>query len=340
MVGARAARSVGLTQIQQAGVRLRSTGALPTPILRYDTIDALIGCSCHFKGEHLQRTGSFKYRGAINAVGALDDAMAAKGVVAHSSGNHGAAVAAAAAARGVPSCIVVPNTTPEAKIENMRRYGARVVLCEPTQMARTETALAEADNMGGAAFIHPYDDPLVLAGQGTIGLELDEQLPTELDAVLVPVSGGGMIGGIACAITALRPAVRVIAVEPRGKRLQECLATKTRVLDSATANLALDTIADAIRTRALGPVPWEQASELLDPTVLSVGDEQIRSAMRLALVEMKQVVEPAGALTLAALLSDEFAALRTTDGLQSVAAVVCGGNVDPEALLGFTADVS
>ena len=184
--------------------------------------------------------------------------------------------------------MVVPRTTPGAKIDNMRRYGARVVLCEPTQSARSETAAAEAAAMGGAAFVHPYDDAAVLAGQGTIGLELAEELP-QLDAVLVPVSGGGMVGGIAVALHALRPGVRVIAVEPKGKGLGRCLALSQRVLDPEAANGALDTIADAIRTKCLGPTPWAAASQLLDPAVLSVDDDQIRAAMRIALLELKQV---------------------------------------------------
>ena len=334
---------VGLCHVQQAGSRLKAVGARPTPLLRSDWVDAAVGCSCYFKSEHLQRTGSFKYRGATNAVASLDADAAAKGVVAHSSGNHGAALAAAAHARGIPCCIVVPRTTPQAKVENMKRYGARVVLCEPTQTARAETSAAETRRMG-ATFVHPYDDPLVLAGQGTIGIELAEQLGAdELDAVLVPVSGGGLIGGIAVAIKALRPDVRVIAVEPKGKELQSCLARRTRVLDAAKADALLDTIADAIRTKAFGPVPWqamrlETDGALLDPHVLAVDDEQIRAAMRVALLEMKQVVEPAGALTLAALLSPEFRALREADpSLRHVAAVVCGGNVDDESLMGFVA---
>ena len=323
---------VQLAHVQEAAERLKAVGALPTPILRSSIIDKSVGCVCHFKGEHLQRTGSFKYRGATNAVGALDAKTAANGVVAHSSGNHGAAVAAAAQARGIPCCIVVPHTTPAAKIENIERYGARVVLCEPTQTARTEASAAQVKAMG-ATFVHPYDDALVLAGQGTIGLELHEQLGRdELDAVLVPVSGGGLIGGIAVAIKALRPSVRVIAVEPQGKELQLCLAKRQRVIDAATANAPIDTIADAIRTKAFGPTPWASASDLLDPTVLSVSNAQIGEAMRVAFVEMKQVVEPAGALTLAALLAPEFGALRA-QGLVHVAAVVCGGNVDLELLM-------
>lgn len=179
-----------LAQLKQAAARLVAVGCPPTPVLRSEWIDYAIGCACHFKAEHLQRTGSFKYRGATNAVGALDDATVSKGVVAHSSGNHGAAVAAAATARGIPCTVVVPRTTPEAKVANMRRHGARVVLCEPTQGARTATSAAEAERMGGAAFVHPYDDEMVIAGQGTIGLELMEQVPE-----VRPLGDGNATGG-------------------------------------------------------------------------------------------------------------------------------------------------
>ena len=323
-----------LDAVKQAAKRLAAVGTPPTPILRSEWIDKACGCSVAFKAEHLQRTGSFKYRGAVNAVGALDDAAAALGVVAHSSGNHGAAVAAAAAARGVPCTVVVPRTTPEAKVANMERYGATVVKCEPTQQARTSTAYAEAERMGGAAFVHPYDDPLVLSGQGTIGLELLDQLD-DLDAVLVPVSGGGMIGGIALAIKSIRPEVHVIACEPYGKGLAGCLESGVRVAENADA--ALDTVADAIRTKAFGETPWEVASPLLERTVLAVNDDQIKEAMRTTLIELKQVVEPAGAVTMAALLTPEFAELKAKKGLNSVAAILCGGNVDPE---GYAANVA
>ncbi|EOD09507.1 hypothetical protein EMIHUDRAFT_308811 [Emiliania huxleyi CCMP1516] len=308
-----------ISSVRVAADRLRAVGARPTPVLRSDWVDATAGCACYLKAEHLQRTGSFKQprRGSRR-----------RGRRARRE-------------RGVPCCVVVPRTTPGAKIDNMRRYGARVVLCEPTQSARSETAAAEAAAMGGAAFVHPYDDAAVLAGQGTIGLELAEELP-QLDAVLVPVSGGGMVGGIAVALHALRPGVRVIAVEPKGKGLGRCLALSQRVLDPEAANGALDTIADAIRTKCLGPTPWAAASQLLDPAVLSVDDDQIRAAMRIALLELKQVVEPAGALTLAALLSPAFKQLREACAaharaqhehqLRHVAAIVCGGNIDLETL--------
>ena len=321
---------VGLPAIRAAATRLAGV-ALLTPILRSDAIDKLARCNVHFKSEHLQTTGSFKFRGACNAVFALDDATAARGVVAHSSGNHGAAVSAAAQARDVPCTIVVPDTTPLAKQENIKRYGADLVLCAPTQQARTETsnAIAERD---GAALVHPYNDELVAAGQGTIGLELLEQVPS-LDAILVPVSGGGLIGGIAAAAKGLKPSIRVIACEPAGKRLGEAFEADERVVDPSTADAALDTICDAIRTQPLGPIPWTLARELVDPRVLSADDAMVRSALCLTMAELKQAVEPAGAMALACLLSPAFRELQQeaeAEGapLREVGVVVCGGNAD------------
>ena len=322
--------------VQAAAARIRGCGPLVTPVITSDFIDAQCGTRAHFKCEHLQRTGSFKLRGAANAVAELSDDVAAKGVVAHSAGNHGAALAAAAAARGIACTVVVPSDTPAAKLDNMRRHGANVVLCEPTQQARSETAAAEAERMGGATLVHPYNDPAVMAGQGTIALELLEQCAS-LDAILVPVSGGGMLAGIAAAARALRPELRVIACEPAGKRLGEALATGQRVIDATTANKLIPTIADAIRTQALGERPWAVAQPLVDPCVLTVDDAQIAAAMRLAMKELKQVLEPAGAVTLAALLSPGFKAMREEASgagkpLRDVAAVMCGGNVDVDAL--------
>ena len=329
---------VELEHVQAAAARLQMAQVSRTPLMQSRWVDSQTGVSAHFKCEHLQMTGSFKVRGATNAVFSLDEAAARRGVVAHSSGNHGAGCAAAAAARQVPCAVIVPHTTPASKIENMKRYGADVILCEPTQRARTQTSEAEAVRRQ-ATLVHPYDDVLVIAGQGTIGLELVEQVP-HLDAVLVPTSGGGLITGIAAAIKALRPCCRIIACEPAGKRLQDSLAAGTRVLDPAVADAAIDTIADAIRTQPLGENPWTLAKALLDSTVLSVTDEEISAAIRISVVEMKQAVEPAGAVALAALLSPAFSAVRDAGiidngawrPLRNVAAVICGGNVDPDVL--------
>lgn len=328
-----------LQDFRAAAARI-SGGAVRTPILTSALIDKLSGVSVFFKCEHLQRTGSFKFRGAMNSVNALDASAAARGVVAHSSGNHGAAVSAAAEERGIPCTIVVPNTTPVAKQENITRYGAKLVLCAPTQRARTEASVAEAARMGGATLIHPYNDDPVIAGQGTIGLELVEQVEA-LDAILVPVSGGGMITGIAAAARALDPAIRVIACEPLGKKLQASLEARTRVLDEEAGGAMLPTICDAIRTQPLGPRPWElnQVGGLLHPAVLSVSDEEVRAALCLTLSELKQCVEPAGAVALAGLLSAGFGRIAAAEEaagrpMRKVALVVCGGNTDLAVLAG------
>lgn len=221
----------------------------------------------------------------------------------------------------------------------MKRYGSEVILCEPTQRSRSETAATVAAGRG-AALVHPYNDPAVIAGQGTIGLELIEQVPL-LDAVLVPTSGGGMVTGIAAAVKSLLPNCRIIACEPIGKRLQDSLAAGTRIIDATTADAAIKTIADAIRTQPLGENCFLIAQCLLDHTVISVNDDQIHAAMKISLLEMKQVVEPAGAVALAALLSPAFALVRDAgviddDGrrrpIRNVAAIICGGNVDPKHL--------
>eukprot|EP00656_Telonema_subtile_P025379 TRINITY_DN27461_c0_g1_i2.p1 TRINITY_DN27461_c0_g1~~TRINITY_DN27461_c0_g1_i2.p1 ORF type:complete len:335 (+),score=64.28 TRINITY_DN27461_c0_g1_i2:128-1132(+) len=303
--------AVRLSHVRAAATRIRTgkDGAIETPVLSSEIIDQAAKVSAHFKCEHLQRTGSFKLRGAMNAVLNLTPEEAARGVVTHSSGNHGAALAAAAAARQIPCTVVVPETTRESKVNNIRRYGANVVLCAPTQEARTQTMLAEAARMGGASVVHPYDHVDVIAGQGTIALELLEQVP-ELDAILVPTSGGGMLTGIAAAARGLKPEIRVIACEPLGKNLADSLRTGKRILDDQQANQLLDTIADAIRTQPLGEHAWALAQDLVDPSVLPVSDSQIVEALRLTMAELKQVVEPTGAVALAGLLSPEFEALR------------------------------
>jgi serine racemase len=327
-----------LSTVQAAASRIYVPGGcVKTPVHTSSLISAAAGVSAFFKCEHLQRTGSFKFRGAMSAVSEvalLGPETSAKGVVAQSSGNHGAAVSAAAKAFGLPCTVVVPSTTPAAKQDNVTRYGATLVLCEPTQKARVDAAAREAGRMGGAALVHPYNDDPVIAGQGTIGLELMEQVPG-LDAILVPVSGGGMITGIALAAKGLDPGVRVIAVEPEGKRLQEALETGRRVVDEGTGGRMLDTICDAIRTQPLGPRAWELNLEkkLLHPEVLSISDDEVRAAMCLTMSELKQSVEPAGAIALAGLLSPAFRELRAREEsggrpIRKVAVVICGGNAD------------
>ena len=333
-----AAGLLGPRAVQEAAARI-SPYVLRTPVLKNDHIDNLVGAAVHLKCEHLQRTGSFKARGALNAVMSLSDEVASRGIVAHSTGNHGAAVAYAAQIRSVPCTIVVPTTTPAAKEANIVRYGATLVRCTPTPAARQAAAEEEAAKLGGGTIVHPFDDASVILGQGTIGAELLEQV-AGLDAILVPVSGGGMIAGIAAACAGT--STRIIAVEPRGKRLREALEAEKRCVfrsEELAVQPTVLTVADAIPTVLLGEqFSWPLVSSLVDPRdVLTVDDTGIAAALRLTATELKQAVEPAGAVALAALLSEDFRLLRedAERPLRTVGGVVCGGNVDLATLAAF-----
>lgn len=318
------AGGVSFEAVQAAATRIAAC-AVRTPVLTSRDFDAACGHTVYLKCETMQRTGSFKFRGAANAVLSLSETAARRGVVCHSSGNHGAALAAAAKARSVPSVVVVPRTTAQVKVENIRSEGGEVVFCEPTQSARRMVCEAESARLG-ATVVHPYDQAEVVAGQGTIALEFLEQVP-ELDAVLVPTSGGGMLAGIAVGVRGHRPdgSCSVHAVEPQGKRLSEAFKTGKRVLDPTEANTPLDTICDAMPTRCLGELPWGLAHgrRLVDPSVFTVSDKQVKHAMKYVFEMLKLVVEPAAATGVAALLSGQVPGIGRRIGV-----VLCGGNVD------------
>lgn len=290
-----------------------------TPVLRSRALDALAGCELHFKAEHLQRGGAFKFRGACNAVMALDDDALARGLVTQSSGNHGAALALAASLRGARATIVAPSNTPAVKLAAMRAYGGEVLLCEPTQAARDAvTAQVLADT--GGTLVHPFNDPRVIAGQGTATLELLEEVPG-LDTVLAPVSGGGLLSGTALAAHGIDPRIRVLAAEPAGARdTHDSLAAGARI-----ANTHVDTICDGLRAD-VGVATFPVLRDHVE-AVLLVDDADTRAAMALLLTRMKQLVEPSGAITLAAVLAHRelFAGRR-------VGVILSGGNVDPDAL--------
>jgi threonine dehydratase len=205
--------AVDLPTIEAAAARVQPH-LHRTPVITCGQLDAIAGRSLFLKPENLQKTGSFKPRGGLNAVASLPDAAARSGVVTHSSGNFAQAVAWAAKRRGIPAHIVMPSNAPAPKVAAVRGYGARVILCEPTQAARESTAEAVRQETG-ATFLHPYDQAEVIAGQGTIALELLEDV-ADLDAIVAPVGGGGMIAGIAIAAKAKNPAIRIYAAEPHG----------------------------------------------------------------------------------------------------------------------------
>src|SRR5579875_66587 len=312
--------AVDLADIQEAAQRLAGR-AHCTPVMTCATLDRMAGRSLFFKCEQLQKTGAFKFRGACNAVMRLTPETASRGVVTHSSGNHAQALSLAAALRGIPAHIVMPRNASLVKRRAVEKYGGHIVECDPTLAAREATAatvLAET----GAAFIPPYDHPDVIAGQGTVALELLEQVP-QLDAVVVPIGGGGLMAGVAIAAKAVAPAVRVFAAEPAGA--DDAARSKTAGKRIAQTNPR--TIADGLFT-SLGDLTWPVLRDLVEG-VLTVSDEEIVAAMRLAWERGKFLVEPSAAVAVAAVLGDSF---RTIEGLHRVGIVLSGGNVNLDDL--------
>jgi threonine dehydratase/serine racemase len=311
---------VDLAAIRAAAARIAGQ-AHRTPLATCTTLDRLAGRALVFKCEQLQKVGAFKFRGAWNAVQQLDAAVAARGVVAHSSGNHAQAVALAARLRGIPAHIVMPRGAPAVKRRAVEGYGARVIPCD-TPLAAREEAAARACDDTGATLIHPYDDPHVIAGQGTAALELLEDAGP-LDAIVAPVGGGGLVSGSAIAAHALRPGIRIFAAEP--ERSDDAARSKRegrRITESGT-----DTIADGLLA-TLGALTWPVFRDRVEE-VVTVSEDEIRDAMRLAWERAKLLIEPSAAVAIAAVLSERF---RAKSGMARVGVILTGGNVDLERL--------
>ena len=303
----------------EAAARRIAPHAHVTPVLRSRSLDAMAGCAVAFKCENFQRVGAFKFRGACNAVWSLSDADAIRGVVTHSSGNHGAALALAARTRDIAAHVVVPEGAVAAKIAAIRAYGASVHVCAPTLAARDEAA-ARIARETGAALVHPFTNENVIAGQGTAALELLRETG-ELDAVIAPIGGGGLIGGSGIAAKGIFPQIRIFAAEPEGAAdAYESLRRGARVVD-----IEPDTICDGLRA-TFGEINFDLLREY-GVQVLPVSDAETIVAMRLIFERMKIVVEPSSAVVLAAILRhrERFAGLR-------VGAILSGGNVDLEQL--------
>lgn len=322
MNGGQPPATIGLADIDAAANRIAGL-AVRTPLLpvpHRDDADRLLWC----KPESLQPTGAFKVRGAANAVLAQKDEACRNGVVAQSSGNHARAVAWLADRLGIDAVIVMPNTTPLPKVEAVRALGVQIELVTPDERDTRPVELAAEH---GYVHVPPYDDRLVIAGQGTVGRELVDDCP-DLEVVLVPVSGGGLISGVATAVKASRPHAKVIGVEPElAADAAESLRTGRR-----TAWASADTyrtVADGLRTTVLGRHPWEHIRRYVDD-IVTVTDEQILAAMRHVALAGRLVVEPAGATAVAAWLHDVRGLPRPSTG--RAAAVVSGGSVDPELL--------
>jgi threonine dehydratase len=311
---------LGLSDVRAARERVAET-ARHTPLEYSHTFSELTGAEVHLKLETFQRTGAFKIRGATNRVATLSEAEREGGVVTASAGNHAQGVALAASRMGVDSKIVMPEDAPIAKVNATRSYGGEVVL-HGVDYAEAERHAHEIEREEGRYYIHAFDDPMVMAGQGTIGLEVVEDLPG-VETVVVPVGGGGLIGGIATAIKCQQPAVRVVGVQAEGAAsAAESLRTGKRVVRES-----VDTIADGIATRSVGELPFEVIRERVDE-VVTVSDDEIAVALTMLLERGKTLVEGAGATALAALLSDAFE--FETD--ETVVPALCGGNIDMNTL--------
>jgi len=299
-----------------------------TPVLRSATLDAMCGAELFFKCENLQKTGSFKIRGATNAIFSLTDSEAARGIVTPSSGNHGAAVACAAGWRGVPAWIVMPKNAPAVKCRAVEAYGGKITFCEPRISARNE-ATARIQAGTGAVLIHPYDDDRIIAGQATAAKELLEEVDA-LDTLLTPISGGGLLSGSALSAKHMQPNIRVYGCEP-AKADDAYQSLQTGTLHSLESS---DTIADGLRA-SLAARTFAILQKYVSGIFL-VSEEEIIGAMALIWERLKVITEPSSAIALAPLLKPEVIDSISSDAPRTrrlrIGIILSGGNVDLRAL--------
>jgi threonine dehydratase len=290
-----------------------------TPILTSSYLDALTGASLFFKCENFQKAGAFKVRGASNAVFGLSDADAARGVATHSSGNHALSLSYAAGRRGIPCAVVMPRTAPQAKKDAVRGYGGTITECEPSTTSR-EDVFARVQAQTGADFVHPYNDPRVIAGQATCSRELMDQVEG-LEQVIAPIGGGGMISGTCLTLSAIAPKVQIFAAEPK----QADDAFRSLRAGHIIADDAPDTVADGLKV-PLKDLTWHFVKSRVTD-ILTASEQEIIDAMRLTWARMKIVIEPSCAVPLATILknADVFRGRR-------VGVIITGGNVDLDKL--------
>ena len=307
---------LSLGTIREAHARIRDR-IRRTPVLTSATLDAVSDARLFFKCENFQKTGAFKARGALNAVLSLSDTEASRGVATHSSGNHAAALAWAAGIRGIPAYVVMPRTSSRFKLAAVERYGGRITLCEPTHKAR-EASAERIVRETGAAMVHPFDDLRVMAGQGTAALELMEEIP-DLDAVVCPVGGGGLLSATAIVAKILRPAVKVYAGEPEGAAdASLSLASGVRQPVEAPSSIADGLLA------TVGSLTFPVIRRSVD-AIATVSDAEIAAAVRRLLEVMKIAVEPSGAVSYAAVAGGKLPIKGARVGI-----LLSGGNVDLE----------
>lgn len=294
-----------------------------TPILTSSAINAMLNCQLYFKCENFQKVGAFKFRGACNAIFSMDDAQKHSGVATHSSGNHAQALALAAKMSGIRATIVMPNNSPKVKSRAVAGYGGEIVFCEPTLEAR-ESALNDVCKKTNATFVHPYNNPFVIAGQGSCAVEFFEELNTKnvvLDYIITPVGGGGLMSGTSLTTKAVSPATLVIGAEPAGAADARQSLIEGRIVPSINPK----TIADGLLT-SLGELTFEIIRNNVH-SIITVSDSEIISAMRLVWERMKIIIEPSSATVLAVVIQNPEIFCGKKVGL-----IISGGNVDIDHL--------
>ncbi|AZQ13638.1 threonine ammonia-lyase [Halorubrum sp. PV6] len=307
---------ISLSDVREARERVDDV-ARHTPLERSRTFSEMSGADVHLKLENFQRTGAFKIRGAMNRIATLSESEREAGVVTASAGNHAQGVALAADRAGVDATVVMPKFAPVSKVKATRGYGASVRL-EGVDYDEAQAYAHELERQEGRTYVHAFDDPVVMAGQGTLGLEIVDDCP-DLDTVVVPIGGGGLISGVAVAIKEQLPDARVVGVQAEGA----ASAAASLSAGEVTEIDSVDTIADGIATRSVGEQTLEVMAEYVDE-VVTVDDREIALALTLLLERSKTLVEGAGAVALAAVLSEAFA----YDDDETVVAALCGGNID------------
>ena len=308
--------AASIDDVRAAAERIKGVGHR-TPVLTSKTLDQLAGRKLFFKCENFQKVGAFKFRGGWNAVSMLSDGEAEKGVCTHSSGNHAQAVAYSAQKRGIPAYIVMPDNSPDVKLNAVKGYGANVTLCEPTLEAR-RTTLDEIAKKTGAAVIHPFNNPNVIAGQGTAALELIEEVG-ELDAVIAPIGGGGLMSGTCITTRSLLPNARLFGAEPKGADDAYRSLKEGKMLPQENPN----TICDGLLT-SMGENTWNILKDHLND-IYTVSDDEVIKAMKLIWERMKIIIEPSCATPVAVVMGAEF---KQLDGIEKIGIILTGGNID------------
>ena len=308
--------AASIEDVRSAAERIKGVGHR-TPVLTSKTLDQLAGRKLFFKCENFQKVGAFKFRGGWNAVSMLSDGEAEKGVCTHSSGNHAQAVAYSAQKRGIPAYIVMPNNSPDVKLNAVKGYGANVTLCEPTLEAR-RTTLDGIAKKTGAAVIHPFNNPNVIAGQGTAVLELIEEIG-ELDAVIAPIGGGGLMSGTCITTRSLLPKAKLFGAEPKGADDAYRSLKEGKMLPQENPN----TICDGLLT-SMGENTWKILKDHLND-IYTVSDDEVIKAMKLIWERMKIIIEPSCATPVAVVMGPEFKQLK---GIEKIGIILTGGNID------------